>query len=98
MLSHVVLLKPKAEVSQAEITIALEHVKALQQEIPGIVSVQAGENLNSSNNQGYSYGFTMQFENEEIFKGYAPHPAHKPVSEELQRICQSIIDFDIAQK
>jgi hypothetical protein len=96
MLTHIVLLKPKAEVSQAEITTALEHVQALQQTIPGIVSVQAGENLNGSNSQGYTYGFTMQFTGAEVFRGYAPHPAHQPVSEELQRICESIIDFDIA--
>ncbi len=95
MLTHVVLLKPKSGIPQPEITMALEHVKALQQEIPGIVSVQAGENLNDSNNHGYTYGFTMQFSDREVFKGYGPHPAHKPVSEELQRICESIIDFDL---
>jgi hypothetical protein len=96
MLTHVVLLKPKSEVSQEEIAEALKHVQALQQAIPGIVSVQTGENLNGSNNHGYTYGFTMQFSTPEVFKGYAPHPAHRPVSEELQRICESIIDFDLA--
>lgn len=96
MLSHVVLLKPKAQVSQAEITTALEHVQALQGIIPGIIGVQVGENLNNSNNRGYTHGFIIQFSDTEIFKGYAPHPAHKPVSEELQSICESIIDFDIA--
>jgi hypothetical protein len=95
MLTHVVLLKPKPEVSQTEIATALEHVQALQQAIPGIVSIQAGENLNRSSNQGYTHGFTMRFTNKEVFQGYAPHPAHQPVSEELQRICESIIDFDI---
>jgi hypothetical protein len=98
MLSHVVLLKPKSGIPQPKITTALEHVQALQQAIPGIVSVQIGENLNASNNQGYTHGFIIQFENEEIFRDYAPHPAHKPVSEELGDICESIIDFDIAQK
>jgi hypothetical protein len=95
MLSHVVLLQPKVEVSQAEIVTALEHVQALQGVIPGIVGIQVGENLNSTNHRGYTHGFIIQFESEELFKGYAPHPAHKPVSEELQRICQSIIDFDL---
>jgi len=97
MITHVVLLKPKAEVSQAEITLALDHVRALQQAIPGIVSVQAGENLNGVNNHGYTHGFVMQFTDAEVFRGYAPHPAHQPVSEELQRICQGIIDFDIGK-
>lgn len=96
MLTHVVLLQLKQGVQPAEVAAALQHVQELQQKIPGIVSVQIGENLNASNNQGYTHGFIIQFENKEIFGGYAPHPAHQPVSEELQRISQKIIDFDIA--
>lgn len=95
MLTHVVLLQPKDDVSPAEITAALEHVQALQKAIPGILSVQVGENLNISNNQGYSHGFVLQFADAETFKGYAPHPAHQSVSDELRRISQNIIDFDI---
>jgi hypothetical protein len=95
MITHVVLLKPKEDVSQAEIATALDHAQALQHAIPGLVSVQAGENLNSSNDQGYTHGFVMQFTDIQAFNGYAPHPAHQPVSQELRRICQSIIDFDV---
>lgn len=98
MLTHVVLLRPKDDISPSEIATALEHVRALQQAIPGIVSVQAGENLNASNNQGYTHGFILQFADAETFKGYAPHPAHRPVSEELRRISQSIVDFDVDQR
>jgi hypothetical protein len=36
-----------------------------------------------------------QFVDTEHLKAYAPHPAHQWVSEELQRISQRIIDFDI---
>ena len=39
MLTHVVLLHPKAEVTEDEITTALDHVNTLQQAIPGIVDV-----------------------------------------------------------
>ena len=95
MLTHVVLLKPKTEVTEDEILTALAHVQALQQAIPGIVSVETGKNLNESNNQGYTHGFVMQFAGREDLKAYAPHLAHQVVSEELQRISQSIIDFDV---
>ena len=94
MITHVVLLQPKTEVSNEEITTALEHVKALQKEIPGIIDVQAGRNM-SDFNQGYTYGFVMCFVNVEYLKAYAPHPMHQKVSQELQHICQKIIDFDI---
>ena len=94
MISHVVLLQPKAEVTEEEITKVLSHVQDLQQSIPGIVETRVGKNL-SMNHQGYIYGFLMRFADEEHLKAYAPHPAHQVVSKELQTLCQSIIDFDI---
>ena len=94
MITHVVLLQPKDEVTDTEITVALNHVRALQDAIPGIIEVQVGENR-STYNQGYTYGFVMRFVDAEHIKAYAPHPAHQVVSEELQRISQKIIDFDI---
>ncbi|MGI9059530.1 MAG: Dabb family protein [Ktedonobacteraceae bacterium] len=94
MVTHVVLLQPKSETSENEITTALDHVRALQDAIPGIVDVQAGKNL-SGYNQGYTYGFVMHFVDAEYLKAYAPHPAHQIVSQELLHICQKIIDFDI---
>ncbi|MBV8694755.1 MAG: Dabb family protein [Chloroflexi bacterium] len=94
MLTHVVLLKPKAGIAEDEIVTALDYVQTLQQAIPGIVSIEVGKNLNNSN-QGYTHGFVIRFVDTNVYKGYAPHPAHQPVSEELQRISQTIIDFDI---
>jgi antibiotic biosynthesis monooxygenase (ABM) superfamily enzyme len=94
MITHVVLLKPKAEVSESEIATALDHVQGLQKDIPGIIETQAGANL-SSHNQGYTYGFVMRFVDAEHLKAYAPHPAHQVVSKELRDMCESIIDFDL---
>ena len=94
MLSHIVLLQPKPETTEEQITIALDHMKALQKVISGIIDVQAGRNL-SDYNQGYTYGFVIRFIDSEHLKAYAPHPTHQVVSQELQYICQNIIDFDI---
>ncbi len=94
MISHVVLLQPKAEATEEDITTVLSHVQDLQQSIPGIVETRVGRNL-SVNHQGYVYGFVMRFVDAEHLKAYAPHPAHQVVSEELQNICESIVDFDI---
>jgi hypothetical protein len=95
MITHIVLLKPKADVNKDEIAAALDQVRSLQQAIPGILSVQAGLNLNSFNNLGYTHGFVMQFASAEHLKAYAPHPTHRIVGRELRRISESIIDFDI---
>ena len=94
MVTHIVLLQPKSEIPENDIITALDHVRALQDAIPGIIEVQVGENR-SNYNQGYTHGFVMRFVDAEHLKAYAPHPAHQVVSEELQRISQKIIDFDI---
>lgn len=95
MLTHIVLLQPKPETTEEQITIALDHVKALQEAISGIIDIQAGRNL-TGYNQRYTYGFVMRFVVSEHLKAYAPNPAHQVVSKELQCICQKFIDFDIA--
>ena len=94
MVTHIVLLQPKPQKPAYEITNTLAQVEALQHTIPGIVDVQAGKNM-SDYNQGYTYGFFMRFVDTDHLKAYAPHPAHQIVSQELQRICLKIIDFDI---
>ena len=94
MMIHIVLLQPKAETSSEEMKAALKQVQALQEKIPGIIDIQVGENV-SKNHQGYTYGFVLRFVDNDHLKAYAPHQAHRAVSDELVRICRSIIDFDI---
>ncbi|MGB8344575.1 MAG: Dabb family protein [Ktedonobacteraceae bacterium] len=98
MITHIVLLQPKTGISHTQMITALDHVQALQQAIPGILLVRTGKNLNSTNDQGYTYGFVIQFADRATYEGYAPHLAHQPVSEELRHLCQSIIDFDMAER
>ena len=96
MMIHIVLLQPRAETSSEEMNAVLKQVQALQEAIPGIIDVQIGENV-SKNHQGYTHGFVMRFVDSDHLKAYAPHQAHRVVSDELVRICHSIIDFDIEQ-
>ena len=96
MMIHIVLLQPKTETSSEEMKVALKQVQALQEMIPGIIDIQAGENV-SKNHQGYTHGFIIRFVDNNHLKAYAPHEAHRIVSHELVRICHSIIDFDIEQ-
>ena len=94
MITHIVLLQPESETTMDELTQAFEHIQKLKQSIPGIIDIYTGENL-SANHHGYTYGFVIYFTDSDSFKNYAPHPAHQIVSDELVRICSSIIDFDL---
>lgn len=95
MINHVVLLQFKPETTPEQISDALEHVQALQTAIPGILSISTGENKHLTNHQGYRHGFIIQFDTAEHLRDYAPHPAHQPVSAELRRLCQSLLNFDL---
>ncbi len=94
MITHVALLKPKFETTPYEMQQVLAQVQVLQQQIPGILDVQVGENLSVSH-QGYSYGFIMHFIDAEHLKAYAPHPAHRVISDEIRRVSSHVIDFDL---
>jgi hypothetical protein len=81
-------------VTEQEVQQVLDHVRALKDVIPGILSVDTGDNLSAAH-QGYTCGFIMRFLNQEDLYVYASHDAHQLVSHELQRLCESIIDFDL---
>ena len=97
MIIHAVFLQLKPETTSEEIQAAMEHVKALQQKIPGIIDIQAGENRNP-NNQGYTYGFIMRFVDEAHLQAYFPHPEHRVVGAELRRLSSSLMNFDLPQE
>ena len=97
MILHILLLQPKPETTAEEMQIILEKVKALREKIPGIVEIQASANRNTFN-QGYTYGFVMTFVDEDHLKAYSPHPEHKAVSSELRRLCEKLLNFDIAKE
>ena len=94
MITHIVLLQPKAGVSDAEIAALLRRVEALRESVPGIVSISTGKNK-SVYHQGYTYGLIMRFIDEAHLIAHHPHPAHVAVVEELDRLCERSIDFDL---
>ena len=94
MIAHVVLLQPKTTTTNEELSAFLERVRALQQVIPGIVAISVGENR-SMHHRGFTHGIIMHFVDEAHLQAHHSHPAHLAVVEELDRICQQTIDFDL---
>lgn len=94
MITHVVLLQPRAATTTAELTAFLDHVRDLQKRIPGIIAISAGKN-HSPYRSAYTYGIIMRFVDEAHLQAHHPHPAHVAVVEELDRLCESSIDFDL---
>jgi|SRR5215469_3944285 len=96
MIAHVVLLQPKSETSDEELTPVLDRVCALRYIIPGIVAISTGKNL-SVYHGGFSFGVIMHFVDEEHLEAHHVHPAHLAVVEDLDRLCERIVDFDLEE-
>jgi stress responsive alpha/beta barrel protein len=94
MIAHVVLLQPKVTTTNEELSAFLERVRVLQQVVPGIVAISVGENR-SMHHHGFTHGIIMQFVDEAHLQAHHSHPAHVAVVEELDRLCQQSIDFDL---
>ena len=96
MITHVVLLQPKAATTQAQLATFFEHVGELRKQVPGILSISAGKNR-SPYSSIYTHGIIMRFIDEAHLQAHHPHPAHVAVVEELDRLCESSIDFDLPE-
>jgi hypothetical protein len=78
VVEHVVLFKWKEGASPDAIGAAIRGLKALKEEIEGIVDLTVGENF-STRSQGYQCGLVVRFTNREALDAYVPHPAHQDV-------------------
>lgn len=96
MITHVVLIQPKVSTSNEELSALLEHVQALQEIIPGILSISVGENR-SIYHEGFTHGVIIRFVDEAHLQAHHSHPAHIAVVTELDHLCQQSIDFDLLE-
>jgi hypothetical protein len=77
MIRHAVLIHFKPDADVPAIFAAL---KALQQKIPGIISISAGRDCSPEGLQrGHSHGFTVDFVDAAARDAYLPHPEHQKV-------------------
>ncbi len=96
MITHIVLLQLKAATTEAQLVTFFDAVRDLQRLVPGIISISAGKNR-SPYASAYTHGIIMRFIDEAHLQAHHPHPAHVAVVEELDRLCESSIDFDLAE-
>ena len=94
MVQHIVLLKLKPGTTSDQTQAVLDELKQLK--LPGIISFTGGDNNSpEGKSQGFSWGFTITFEDEAARDAYLPHPDHKAVSAETIRpIVDDVLVFD----
>ena len=92
MISHMVLLKCRQDVSNQQIQGVFEALNELVEKIPGLLSCCGGAN-NSPEGiaRGYSHAFYMQFADQQSRDNYLPHPDHEVVK---AMIADVLLDCD----
>ena len=96
MVEHIVLLKLKSGVTEAQLETLSDTLLGMAGEIPGIESITAGTNNSpEGKSQGYAYGFIVRFTDEAARDAYLPHPFHRQVaSEHIRPLVEDVLVFD----
>ncbi len=97
MVEHIVILKFNEQTTLEQQTEAIQRLKSLKQEIPGIVDIQAGFNF-SERSQGFEVGLTVRFEDRQALEVYGPHEKHQEAVSFLKEIGLSdiiVVDFEL---
>ena len=97
MLIHAFGFRWQAGVSEEQKTRAVEAIRALQGQIPGLLATYVGTNV-SPRSQGYALGGVMHFADRAALETYNEHPVHQALLSWLMPLIEPVeIDFDPAQ-
>ena len=97
MITHVVLLKIRCDVPQAQIAAVLEALSGLRAKIPGLLSFSGGAYTSPEGmHKGYTHGFVMTFKDEASRDAYLPHPEHEVVKAMVLKVLDGGVDGVVA--
>lgn len=75
MIEHLVLFKARPDASPEQVETMLSRLRALQDEVPGILYLSCGTNF-SERSQGYTHGLVVRFGDRDGLQAYQVHPRH----------------------
>jgi hypothetical protein len=101
MIRHIVLLKARPEVTEAEIATIFADLAAIRDKLPGVLAIHAGRSESPEKiERGYLHGFTVDFADWAALAAYQDHPDHRRVGAALVAAAQGGLDgilvFDLA--
>jgi hypothetical protein len=93
---HVVCFKFKDTASPEEVQKVCDAFANLKNEIPFILSYEAGSNVSPENlSKGFTHCYILTFKNQKDRDAYLPHPAHKAFGGNLRGLVDDVFVIDI---
>ena len=101
MIRHIVLMKARAGVSEAEIAAIFADLAAIRAKLPGVIAIHAGRSESPEKiERGYMHGFTVDFADWAALAAYQAHPDLQRVGAALVAAAEGGLDgllvFDLA--
>jgi hypothetical protein len=94
-IKHIALLKFKSGTTDEQIEKVFADLMDLSETVPGIEDYVSGANNSpEGQNQGYTHGFVMTFENAAARDAYIPHPEHERFKAAAMPHIDSVVVFD----
>jgi hypothetical protein len=95
MVRHVLLLEPRAAATPQAIEACRQGILSLVGRIPGLIDAHWGENLaEPARREGFTCGFSMDFQDRASLDAYGPNPDHKPVAVLVRGTFERILVLD----
>ncbi len=82
MIEHLVMFKFKPVVAVAEMEAAAAALRALKDQVPGVIEITAGMNF-TERSQGHQMGLLVRLKDKAALAAYSAHPAHRSVVDTL---------------
>ena len=84
MVRHIVLIRFRPEITEAEIATLWDELYAIQGKVPGLGAIHAGRSESPEQiERGYMHGFTVDFDGWDALAAYQEHPDHKALGAKL---------------
>ena len=84
MIRHIVLVRFRPEITEAEKASIYAELESLRELVPGFLGASYGPNVSPEGlGKGYVDGFTMDFSDEAARDAYLVHPAHQAAGARL---------------
>lgn len=95
MVIHTFAFRWKPGVTTEQKDHALQEIRALQGQIPGLVETLVGHNI-SPRSQDYELGGVMKFADRATFDAYGDHPVHQKLLAWLMPLIDPLeVDFEV---
>lgn len=78
MIRHIVLIRFRAETSEAAISAIFADLHAIKAKLPGVLAITSGRSKSPEQiERGYMHGFVADFADWATLAAYQDHPDHK---------------------